>query len=266
MSPLQFLFLAILKFQWKISSLRRANLGKFKLNRQHHALGRASVRRLPLGVRTPCWSAAHPRRPSSHPRGTRAEIHLGTRSPARGRPASVLAGPHPPSSLAPRLPSRPPSPLLPCFEEKLSNTPTTSPAYKNNTLFLPCTHTHSANPPLPPPRWAPPSANSRRRPSLRAQVLVELPPPATCWLALHPPQSHRRRSSEPSPTTLPPLIIPWWAQLHICVFIFSGRRSPPASPLPPEGHDCEYHGVWLWTRDLYIMKVILVSLQLSPTT
>jgi hypothetical protein len=71
--------------------------------------------------------------PSWHPSGNPPGDALPSAWPSRQRPGRT-----PPTIvIAPRLPSRPPSPLLPCFEEKLSNTPTTSPAYKNNTLFLP---------------------------------------------------------------------------------------------------------------------------------
>jgi hypothetical protein len=88
----------------------------------HRRIAPVPPRRLPLSVRNPCRSVAQ-LRPSSRPRAARAEIHLGTRSLVRGRPASVLAGPRPPSPPAPHLLSRPLSPLSSLALRRSSPTP-----------------------------------------------------------------------------------------------------------------------------------------------
>jgi hypothetical protein len=62
------------------------------------------------------------------------------------------------------------------------------PAYKIAPRFPLVRTRTSADPPLLPPRWAPPSANSRRRPSLQAPSQgSSKAPTATCCPALHLP-------------------------------------------------------------------------------
>jgi hypothetical protein len=105
---------------------------------------------------------------------------------------------------------------------------------------------------LPRPRVAPHYTSPRRISSWGGCAAAVSPPPLTGAISGH------------TTATSQPLVSPI---VHLRrLFISSGHCSPPASSPPPEGNGSEYLGVWLWTRDLFIMKVILVSLQLSPAT
>jgi hypothetical protein len=134
MSPLQFLLLAVLKFQLKFSNLRRANIGKFKFkpatSRSGHS--RASARRARTATRRSAYAAA-PQRPDPPASRSRARGgHHRARVPPEPKsrdmltcawpPRRCLGWTPPPLPSAPRLSGRPLFPFLPCFEEKPSKT------------------------------------------------------------------------------------------------------------------------------------------------